>query len=241
MLFAIVLMSALFGIIGLSVTKNNARYLLSGYNAMSEEERSDVDIEKYIPYFRRFHLYLAGTFLIIGLVLNVFDASYAGMFLAFFPLSAYIYLIFKSQKYYHKKKKSWILVPVIILLIIIVFVGSIFFMGLKEDNLMITSETLKLSGYYGEMLKRSEVQNVELTQNIPPLVLKTNGFAIGSIKKGYFKTSDGEIIKLIVHSHHSPVIKITTMNGTKIFYSAHHKLNEEVFAEINSTFLRKDH
>jgi hypothetical protein len=217
MLIAIILMSALFAIVGLSVTKNNARYLLSGYNTMSEEEKADVDIENYIPYFRKFHLFLAGSFLIIGLVLNVYDASYAGMFMAFFPLGVYVYFIIKSQKYYRKKKKSWTLVPVIILLIIIVFVGSIFFMGLREDKLVITGETLTLSGYYGKTLNRSDVQKIELSQTIPPVILKTNGFAVGSIKKGYFKTAEGEIVKLIVQSEHSPIIKITKNDGTKIF------------------------
>lgn len=239
MLFAIVLMSVIFGIIGLVVTRNNARFLLSGYNTMSEEEKADVDIENYIPYFRKFHFYLAGAFLSIGLLLNFFDAAYAGMFLAFFPLTAYIYFIIKSQRYYRNKKKRWTLIPVIILLIIIVFVGSIFFMGFKEDNLVITGESLKFDGYYGETLDHSDVQEIELAQTVPALVMKTNGFAVGSIRKGYFKTSDGEIVKLIVQSDYDPVIKITKKDGTKVYYSAHSKLNEEVFKEIKSTFLNK--
>ncbi|MBS9767294.1 MAG: DUF3784 domain-containing protein [Flavobacteriaceae bacterium] len=48
MLFPIVLLSVIFIAIGFIVTENNAKYLLSGYNAMSEEERKKVNIKAFV-------------------------------------------------------------------------------------------------------------------------------------------------------------------------------------------------
>ena len=55
-------------------------------------------------------------------------------------------------------------------------------MGLKQDHLVITRETLNISKYYGENLKRSDVQRVELGQSFPLLIMKVNGFDVGNVK-----------------------------------------------------------
>src|SRR5690606_31976420 len=81
-------------------TENNAKYLLSGYNMMSEEDRKDVDIKAYIPYFRNFHIILGISLTVLGTFLVYFvSESAGGIFLTVYPIVAYIYFISTSSKY----------------------------------------------------------------------------------------------------------------------------------------------
>ena len=65
----ILILSSIFIAIAFIVNENNAKYLLSGYNTMSEEERMKFDIKSYIPFFRNFHIFLGISLLIISLIL----------------------------------------------------------------------------------------------------------------------------------------------------------------------------
>lgn len=64
-LFIIALfISALFIGIGVILNERNAKYLLSGYNTLSEEEQSRVDIKDYLKFFRSFHVSWVPAFLL---------------------------------------------------------------------------------------------------------------------------------------------------------------------------------
>src|SRR5436305_1105861 len=54
MLIPATILSVIFASLGFLVTKNNARYILSGYNMMPEQQRSLVDIDGYLRFFKQF-------------------------------------------------------------------------------------------------------------------------------------------------------------------------------------------
>ena len=96
MIIGIIILSLLFIGIGFIVTENNAKYLLSGYNSMSENERKNIDIKSYIPYFRNFHVFLGISLFIIGAFLYYYvDSDWSGIFMGTYPFLAYIYFIFE--------------------------------------------------------------------------------------------------------------------------------------------------
>ena len=68
MLVAIIIISSLFTGIAFIVTESNAKYLLSGYNTMSEKERENFDIKSFVPYFRKFHLVLGSLLFVFSLL-----------------------------------------------------------------------------------------------------------------------------------------------------------------------------
>ena len=70
MIYVILGLSLLFIGLGFLVTKENAKYLLAGYNTMSAEERKKVNLEKYIPFFRKFHIYLGISFGVFGALIH---------------------------------------------------------------------------------------------------------------------------------------------------------------------------
>ena len=52
--FPVIFVSALYYVIGYFINKENSKYLLSGYNTMSVEERKKFDIENYLIFFKSF-------------------------------------------------------------------------------------------------------------------------------------------------------------------------------------------
>lgn len=92
--------SLLFLAIGFILTKNNAKYLLAGYNTMSEEKRRQLDIQPFLLYFRKFHIFLGLSFFIISSILiYVVSEKAGGLFISIYPILAYLYFFWSSAKY----------------------------------------------------------------------------------------------------------------------------------------------
>ena len=87
-----------------------------------------------------------------------------------------------------------------------------------------------------KILNKSNVKTIELVSQLPEITIRTNGFALGTIKKGFFKTKNGEIVKLILNSENTPVLLLTKTNGNKIYYSAKGKTNKLIMDEMKKKF-----
>ena len=188
MIYLLLGMAVFFVLIGFSVNTSNAKYLLSGYNTMSEEEREKFDIHSYIPVFRRFHVFLGISFLIFGYaLLYFFGENAAGLFLAIYPLLAYLYFIWKSKQYQpagNSKSATWGFAILAGCLMLVVF---LFISAYSEDSIILDQEHLVIEGVYGEQLHPNDIQSVQLVAELPGIKRRSNGFSMGSIKKGYFK------------------------------------------------------
>lgn len=236
MVYTLIGMSLLFVAIGFIVTENNAKYLLSGYNTMSEEDREKVNIKEYIPYFRNFHIFLGASFLVFGLVLTYFiDEIAGGIFLTTYPILAYIYFIVRSSKYSKGLSTKWSRAGVLILIGTLIFVVGLLGYGFKENSLSFGPDIIEFEGSYGETLSQSEIKSIELVDLLPKITSKTNGFALGTVKKGYFESENGEIVKLILNSDNRPYILFTKLNGQKIYYSAKGKSNQDIVNGMKKT------
>jgi len=236
MIFILTGLSLLFVAIGFIVTEKNAKYLLSGYNTMGDEERKKVDIKAFILYFRRFHIFLGISFFILGIVLTYFiNENAGGIFLAVYPILAYIYFLWTSKRYskglYATMNKIGVFMLFGVLILVIGLLGS----GSKENEMIINPQFIEIKGMYGEVISYDQIQSIELVPQKPIIVWKTNGFALGTIQKGYFKTDKGEIVKLMLNSDRKPLILITISNGGKIYYSAKDKPNELLIVEMKKT------
>ena len=67
-------MSLLYLLIGFGINKDNAKYLLAGYNTMNQEEQDKFEIEGYLnflkPFFKKLSLYPTLTYLLCSLALK---------------------------------------------------------------------------------------------------------------------------------------------------------------------------
>ena len=258
MVYVIIGMGLLFGGIGLILTESNAKSLLSGYNTMSEEERRGFDLKGFIPFFRRFHLWLGLSFLVIGTGLYyLVDVDAAGIFLGVYPILAYIYFLWANRRFSRSlatsandatrlsfgtgyKTGMWILVGSLI------FVLGLMGLGYKEDRLTVQASghaseqaSLRIAGMYGETILLSEIQRIELVDELPKITSRENGFAMGRISKGYFRSADKKRVKLILNTRTPPYILITKTNGRKIYYAPRSIPAETSFGEVKGLLKNK--
>ena len=85
MMIVTLLLSILFFSIGFILNQSNAKYLLSGYNTLSVEEQSNFDLKSYLNFFKKFHIFLGISFLIVGCVFKYFVSENAtGIFLGIY-------------------------------------------------------------------------------------------------------------------------------------------------------------
>ena len=74
LILTVAFMSLLYLLIGFGINKDNAKYLLAGYNTMNQEEQDKFDIEGYLnflkPFFKKLSLYPTLTYLLCSLALK---------------------------------------------------------------------------------------------------------------------------------------------------------------------------
>lgn len=238
MIYTLVGMSILFVGIGFIITEKNAKYLLAGYNTMSEKDRKKVDIKAFLHHFRNFHIVLGLSLLVIGfLLIYLFNENVGGIFMTVYPILAYIYFMISSAKYSKKINSKgisakWNKLGTVILVGTLLFVLGILVYGLNNNELSFDSEKIVFEGSYGETLTTSQIQSIELVDRLPNISIRTNGFSLGTIRKGYFKTRNGETVKLILNSDNTPILLLTKNDGQKIYYSAKDRSNANLVEEI---------
>lgn len=236
MLYVILGMGALFIGIGYIVTEKNAKYMLSGYNTMSEEDRALVDIKNYIPFFRQFHLYLGVSFILIGSSLHyLYGETASGVFMGLYPIVAYIYFIWRSQEFTKAPARKWEKFAIGILVMVFIIVGGLFYEGYQELEFSYTSDEIVIDGMYGEVIPSSNIRFISLVDSLPRISYRKNGFSVGDINKGYYKIKDGGSIKLLLESTQKPVIFIDLVEGSDIYFSSKTTSNKVLFEQLEQT------
>jgi hypothetical protein len=91
-------------------------------------------------------------------------------------------------------------VSVVVLVAVLLFVVALLSIGFKEDKLTATPQFIEIEGWYGERIAASDIRTIDLVEELPHIAYKSNGFALGSVSKGHFRTSEGQAVKLILNS-----------------------------------------
>jgi len=209
----------------------NQKNMLSSFSFVKNE----IDINKlqnFVVFFRRFHFVLGGGIVFLSLILyftNKIDII--GILITFIPLVSYIYFIIRMKMIYPEKEQKTIRIALYVLVFISVTIFGIFFWALTPNKLILNNDSIEISGIYGENILLSDIQSISLNQTLPNIKRKTNGFALQSIKKGYFKTADDEKIKLILNSLEVPCLLIERHSGKKIYYSDTEKNNVNIYQD----------
>ena len=97
---AVLIADIIFISIVLGLNKENAKYLLSVYNAMSKKERENFDIVNYLTLLKKFFLILAGSSTIVfTLLINFLNAKIAVISYSSYLIIMLIWFIFKGNKF----------------------------------------------------------------------------------------------------------------------------------------------
>lgn len=235
LLVIIILLSLLFIAIGFGVNERNAKYLLAGYNTMSEAERAQYDLSEYIPKFKHFHIMLGISMMSLGLVIHfLFGEIASGIFLGIYPILAYIYFIYQSKQLIPNQQKGNTKWGLAVLIFILIGIIGLFYFGFKENELKIQTNQIEITGQYGEQIDFAQLKTIELVDSIPKIAYKSNGFSLGDIHKGYYKTKAGESIKLILNAKNKPYILLTKTDNTKVYYSLAEGSNQALMQVIKA-------
>ncbi len=102
-IYGIIIVGLIFIAIGFIVTEKNAKYMLAGYNTMSENERANFDIKSYIKFFKKFHIFLGVSIAIGGAFSRYFcNGITEAIFMIAYPCLAYVFMVIYTQKFYKK-------------------------------------------------------------------------------------------------------------------------------------------
>jgi hypothetical protein len=241
MLLPIVILGIVFIGIAFILNEKNSEYMLSGYNTMSPQERKDFNLKAFLSYFKTFHLFLGISFILICLCLfYLIDEDLAGLFMTFYPIVLYTFFIYKSQKFYSSTKgKRMAKVGVAIMLIIFTGIVLLLYTGYSENKISFDGNRLEISGIYGEDIAIQAIKKLDVVEAIPEITHKANGFALGSISKGYFGTKTEGRVKLILNTNKGPFLYILKSDGLKVYFSSTNQDVKKLLHEIESSILKK--
>jgi len=236
MIIVSILLAFIFIGIGFLITEKNAKYLLSGYNTMSEEDKKNFNLTEYLKFFRKFHIFLGTSLLIVSLILFYFvDADYSGVFAGVYPIVAYIYFIWKGKRFNNMKDeqtKGSFIFALIIMVAVLIGIVAMFAYSLQDNPVEIKDDIIQIGGDYGIDLSIKDIQSIELVNELPEITSKINGFALQNTEKGLFRTSTDEKVKLLINSQNKPFILIITKTNEKIYYSSKEKSNQEIYNQL---------
>lgn len=192
---------------------------ISGYSTMPREKRRNVDIDGLSRFMRKW-LIIAGVSSIVG----YWTFRFAGMnhiaepVMVILPLCALMVAVVNSGRYDRNEKKYRWLGPVVMgtvfafTIIVIIFTYS-------PTRLRIDDDSVRFTGKYGVEFCAGDIANVEITDNIPRLIARTNGASLGGSSKGFFTVEGWGRCRLFRHhSHKGPYIVLTDSKGKRVIF-----------------------
>lgn len=209
------IVGGLFTFMGIGIKYFKWSFLIAGYNTMSKKNKENVDIDKLCN--------LMGNFMMIMGVL-IFGSGIAEemgyrllMFIlvfSIFPLT--IILIILAQKYdYNKDARSRKIQSRFILVVLIIptiALSALFAYGSRELKVEIMEDRIVISGIYGTAVKKDQIREISLEENIPKILNKVNGFDLGYILRGIFKLEELGTGSVYLRNNKPPYILIKTEN-----------------------------
>ncbi len=187
--------------------------MIAGYNTMPAEKKKNIDIDGLSRYMRNVMIIMGLATILLYLVFRWIGWIYlANMVILLVVLVGSVILFLTSQKYDHNQgKKSRF--QYIVLGVVLLFLSGIFLFGFMTTKTQINGDMIRFTGMYGKEMKVSEIEKVELTDTIPAILIKTNGFSIGPVHKGNYKLEGFGKCRLYINAGKGQYLIITDKSG----------------------------
>lgn len=204
--------------------------LIAGYNTLPEYQKKNVDIKGLSTFMRN-------GFILIGLVIIIGHYLFKWMGFTVFadviPIAAIliglIIMVVYAQRYDHNKNKSKrTKLTYIALGLVMVFIFGDLIYSSSTSEAIFSKDTVTFTGKYGFEMHASNIADVVLTDNIPNIKMKTNGFSLGQVKKGFFNLDGLGNSRLLLHSNTPPFLILSKNDGEKIILNFKDKLETEM-------------
>lgn len=182
--------------------------LIAGYNTAPREVKEQIDAKALGDFIGRQLMIAAFTPLLgyglkrAGLVWGT-EVGFGLLILIIF------YTVIKAQKFNPPtiKNKS-ATISLLITLIIVIGVGAGIAWTAMPPVFNLENEQFTISGAYGVSINYSDIEELNLAAEFPPLSMRTNGLGLGPILKGYFQLEDKSKALLFLRSANGPILII---------------------------------
>lgn len=241
-MFSAILLSA--GAI--AIRSHDAYWLISGYSTMSEEKKRNVDIKKLGEFIAN-GLFVMSAMIAVAVLLTCFNHMVAAGIVFLFIVFFTIYVVVKAQSYDGNtrepdgtmKTRTKVLIGVIIgfTVMSITGVGMLLHFSSKSAEYFIQDGTMNIGGLYGEEIKLSDIISITIEEQIPEIQSKTNGSALGSNKKGYFRLKDIGQAKLFVNTQKPPFIFINAKSGLLIINTNEPETTKKLYEKLTEALV----
>ncbi|NLX02939.1 MAG: DUF3784 domain-containing protein [Syntrophomonadaceae bacterium] len=207
---------ALLFFTGVLIKYFKAYGLIAGYNTAPREIKEQIDAKALGDFVGR-QLMIAAFTPLLGYGLKragLIWGTEVGFGLLILII---IYTVIKTQKFNPPtgKNKS-AAIGILITLIIVVGVGAGIAWTALPPDFNLESEQFTISGAYGISVNYSDIKELVLVDEIPPLSMRTNGLGLGPILKGHFQLEDKGKALLFLRSDSGPVLIIKPQTNREI-------------------------
>ncbi|MCF8019401.1 conserved membrane protein of unknown function [Petrocella atlantisensis] len=221
-----ILIGALLIFVGMAVHLFKWYFLISGYNTMSKEKKAKVDTKGLARLLGMFS-YINGSVFILTGILQLLKVDISTTLAYVFLTASTVILLIKAQKYdgniFDKEGKlvegagKKLILPLTVVGITVVAIVLLLVFSSRDTQISIDDEGIEIHGMYGDTYAWTSIQSVELLEEMPLVLTRTNGSALGSKLKGHFKTKPYGSVKLFVDAEKPPYILMLTLDQPVIF------------------------
>jgi Domain of unknown function (DUF3784) len=177
----------LFSVLGWAIRYKKVYELISGFTARSDEEKEEL-IRNGYPQKNGLLLLLTAAGMLVLLPLSFTSFTYTMEiqfgFMLIFLMGGMIYL---SRYEVPRKRKRSYWISSILMAVVIAFIGGLTFIGYQKNELIVSRDSFKITGMYGDSWEKDKMETVELLDEMPEVTYKINGFGLSAKAKGVFK------------------------------------------------------
>lgn len=208
-------------VIGFLIKYKKAYWLISGYNTMPAEKKKNVNIEELARLMANVCFIIAAIILCASAFMFIGKMAVSGIvFALMFPVI--IYTLIKAQRFdgnafnSEGKMKTGSKALIGSVIAVLVGVGVLLNFSSKPAEYTLENGIFNISGMYGQEVAINKINSLELKDTMPEVLTRTNGSALGTTLKGYFKLKDIGKAKLFVDTSKPPFIYVKTNSITII-------------------------
>lgn len=162
------------------------------------------EVEQDRLWLRRFYRVMTRTALVIfvGGVVSIVLKSML-LYVLFLCVPAfvaplYLALLVPRRKTVTPGRKAiyWGIIVSIVLLLVM---PAVYFYN-QDLKVVFASDYLEIKGLYGQTIRYDDILRIEECSALPEISYRANGLSLDATNLGYFKTRNGETVKLFTHS-----------------------------------------
>lgn len=235
MKYVILITAAFFVLIGFTLKYLKWDWLIAGYNTMSKEKKQGIDIAGLRNFLGNSMFIIAGILLAM-FVFVLFELRNSILATIVIAAIYFVFMAIYAQRFNKNKadKRKGVIVMVVILALTSAFIVPIFIFGGQETEIVVDQQEIKIKGMYGTTLAQADLLNVQLVDQIPRILMRTNGYAVGSVLKGNFKVEELGNVKLYLMSDQGPYLIIQDQKTHYIVNYKDEQVTRTLYAEITN-------